>query len=317
MPEETLSLHRILQNNLQKNGSALLCEEEKRLGHLFDASEWLLGTLLPKEGPIDPSSLLIEASLRTDTSWSVYGVDSSLPENRAFLSFFGEKLSAFDRIGFTECFASSLEKRLGRPLTLYDFPEGVEKRPKDQRVLFVKNAYADLSFNGFSSLLPMARPLLRPSFRAVCDDLENGLGDYAILPLFSGGKELPAVSSLLSEYGFAIAALIRPATEEEEPPVFALLTGKPVTLGEAELFGFRFFPKKDEDTTALLSAIDRLLLSVREIATLPTATLPGYRVTVRGDEKKFVLLLTYLTLFVKDFSSLGFYSEVKKGKRSL
>lgn len=317
MPQESLSFEKIIKSNLRENGIRFLREEEKRLGHLFEAAEWILGSLLPGEGPIDPSSLFVEASLMADTPKEEYTAKSSLPENRAFLSFFGDKLSAFDRIGFTECFLSILEGRLGRPLTLYDFPEGVEKKPSDKRVLFVKNAYADLAFSGFSTLLPIARPLLRPSFRAVCDDLENELGDYAILPLFSGGKELPGVSSLLFEYGFSIVSLIRPATEEEEPPVFALLARKPLTLSEPRFFSFRFFPKAGEDATALFFALDRIGLTVKEIETIPTATLPGFRMTVMGDEKKFVFLLTYLTLFLKDFSTFGFYSEVKKGKRSL
>ncbi len=318
MPKETLSFGEIIRRNLAENGARALGEEEMRLGHLFDAAELMMARLTPSEGSFDLSPLFAEVSLLVEAPLGGQSAARSpLPENRAFLSFFAGKLSAFDRIGFTECFASTLEGRLGRPLTLYDFPEGVEKKPKNKRVLYVKNAYADLSFDGFAPLLPMARPLLRQNFRAVCDDLENELGDYAILPLLSGGKELPGVFSLLFEYGFAIASLIRPETEEEEPPVFALLARAPLLLSDAEFFGFCFFPKRGEDTTALLSAIDCFSLSVQKIETLPTATLPGYRVTVRGDEKRFVLLLTYLTLFVKDFSSFGFYGEVKKGKRSL
>ncbi len=317
MPQESLSFEGIIKNNLRENGAQLLREEEKRLGHLFDAAELMLASLTPSEGPFDPASLFAEASLLAEAPLGGQSaVHSPLSENRSFLSFFEDKLSAFDRIGFTECLLCALEGRLGHPVTLYDFPEGVKKRPQDKRVLYVKNAYADLAFDGFAPLLPMARPLLRPSFRAVCDDLEGGLGDYAILPLFSGGKEIPSVSALLFEYGFAIVSLIRPTTEEE-PPVFALIARNPLTLGDARLFGFRFFPKTDADTTALLSAIDRFSLSVKEIATLPTATLPGYRMIVEADERKFVLLLTYLTLFVKDFSTFGFYCEVKKGKRSL
>ncbi len=318
MSEETLSPWEIIQKNLAESGARILREEEMRLGQLFEVAELFLSRLLPSEGPFDLAPLFAEASLLIEAPLAQRGVPrTSLPENRAFLSFFENTLSSFDRIGFTECFLSILEERLGRPLTLYDFPEGAKKKPKDKRVLYVKNIYADLAFDGFSPLLPMAHPLLRQSFRAVCDDLENEHGDYAILPLLSGGKEISSVSSLLFEYGFAISALIRPETEEEEPPIFALLARTPLLLGDAHFFSFCFFPKRGEDTTALLSTIDRFSLSLQTIETLPTATLPGYRVTVRGDERSFVLLLSYLSLFVKDFSGFGFYGEVKKGKRGL
>lgn len=318
MSEETLSFWEIIRQNLEKNGTHAQRLEEMRLGLLFDAAELMLSRLAPNEGALDLSPLFAEASLLAELP--LEGKRSArafLPENRAFLSFFGDAISSLDRIGFAECFLLVLEERLGRPVTLGDLPEGVGEKPREKRVLYVKNAYADLAFDGFAPLLPMARPLTRQSFRAVCDDLENELGDYAILPLFSEGKEIFSVSSLLFEYGFSITALICPETKEEEPPIFALLARTPLLLGDARFFSFCFFPKRGEDTTALLSAIDCFSLSLQSMETLPTASVPGYRVTVRGDDRKFVFLLTYLTLFVKDFSSFGFYGEVKKGKRNL
>ena len=209
MRNGSLSFFDVIRDNLSENGSQLLREAEKRLGQLSEASELMLTSLADGEGPIDPASLLLEASLLADTPLEGAAIPKApLPENRALLSFLGRELRAFDRVGFTECFLSALEGRLGRPLTLCDFPEGVRKKPREERVLYVKNAHADLALHGFASLLPLARPLARPSFRAVCDDLEGEIGDYAILPLFSGGKEIPGVFSLLLEYGFSIAALV-------------------------------------------------------------------------------------------------------------
>ena len=273
--------------DLSENAVRLARDREKRYGYLSEAATALAAEL----------SLLGEG----DTPAALYAAAvSRLPA-----------LAPEDEVDFAGLFLRAAEKRAGHPLSLSDLPDGAGRPPERHRIVYVKNPISEDACTRFSALFSDAVCHSRMTLRELCDDVENGYADYAVLPLFADGAAVPSVASLLEERGLAVAATVRCPMREGEI-VYGLLSSAPVRLCPPTRFFFRYRAEGDLGAAAVLSALARFPLSVEYLDTLPVPYDEGavFRILVAGEEGALCSLLSYLLLYVPTFVGYGFYTEL-------
>lgn len=278
--------------NLAENAAAVGREVEKRTGHLSELA-YAMAAQLEKEGEVSsPFTFFPAASARLSD------VPASL-------------LSDADRARLALLLLGEAEGRLGRRFTLFDFADGAVLPPERSRTVYIENPHAEEAYRRFAAHLPSPAPLPREGFRELFDDVENGYAEYAVLPLFSDGVRIASVSRRIEEYGHAIVAVTTVPTGEGEA-VFALLSRRSVRLFPPTLY---FFSSSLEGVgvAGLLTALPILGLTLETVDPLPPSpgrSRPLFGVTVRGEERAFVLLLAYLSLFLPGYLGGGFYFEL-------
>lgn len=299
--------------NLDRNTGEFLLSREIRLGYLAEAAREAFsaacaegcGTLSECFAYSAGAFLPGEVTLPAD----------AFPDNCRELVFSAAWLAEEDRVAFSEEYLACAERRFCRPATLSDFPEGTRSRPAGGRILYVESPHAESAFSAFSSLLGQAEARHAPSFREVCNGLDGGYADYAILPLSSADLPLVSVRELIFRYGLHIASLC-PLTAGEEGVVMALLSREAVALQTPTRFRFRFSPEESGGVAPVLSAAKNCGLSVLSFDILPLSYEEGRRsahATLAGESRGFVRYLAYLTLFLPGFTGYGFYSETEGG----
>lgn len=91
--------------------------------------------------------------------------------------FFAHALSLEEQLAFCRGFLRV------RPLPFGEEPPKLSPAPASARVAFSDSAFSRAALRVFSSVLPHARPLVAPSFTAVCEELASDRADFALLPL--------------------------------------------------------------------------------------------------------------------------------------
>ncbi len=299
--------------NLREVSRRQSAEWEKRKAHLEEAARAYLAAALEGE-PTDPTALYLATEPLTRAFHTVTPHDNMLPANRDGMIEYLMDLTYTDRVALADAFLQAAADHFGRPLTLADFPEGAAPRPEGKRVCYVRGHLADRAFAPLTEALGTPSVQYRESFREVADDVENGYADYGILPLSADGAPLHSVTELIGRHGLHLVDTLRLPSEEGEGTAFALLCRSAATLSdEVDTFSFRFVPVEEEALPALLRCLSvyggRLLACNTAPLSYNTARFLC-TVTLGGDETVFCRLLSYLTLFVPGFATLGFYREL-------
>lgn len=298
-------------DNLAENALAVSRLAEKRLGHVSELAETVIGELAAAGEVGSPRALLSAASsvFSSLLSPAVPPADG-LPRHRAALSATLSSLSATDRAYLAGSVLAAAERVLGRPLAPGDFADGTVPPPEVSRLVCVRNPHTERALLRFLPLIGAPTVADRRDFTEVVDDVRGGHADYAVLPLRSGGVALGSVSAMLEEHGLAVLATVTLDTEGGEA-VFGLLGRRSVRLGPPTHFLFTS-ALADVGLSGLFAAVEALPVLIERCEPLPTpeGEDPLFRLAVRGEEAALVPFLVYLSLFVPGYIGHGFYFEL-------
>ncbi|MBO7761373.1 MAG: hypothetical protein J6T24_01095 [Clostridia bacterium] len=272
--------------DLSENAVRLSRDREKRYGYLSEAATALVMHLASLGEGESPAALYAAAA-------------ADLPA-----------LPPGDAVDFSALFLRAVEGQVGRPLTLLDLPDGARVPPGRHRIVYVESPISADACARFAALFTDAVCHTRMTLRELCDDVENGYAEYAILPLFADGAAIPSVTALLEERGLAIAATVRCPVREGEI-VYGLLSASPVLLFPPTHFFLRYRAEGETGASPVLAALAEFPLAVEYLDTLPSSYDGAvFRILVRGEEGTFLQLLSYLLLYVPTFMGYGFYTEL-------
>ncbi len=212
-----------------------------------------------------------------------------------------------DRLALARFVLGAAEARFG-PLTAEALLGGPFAPPARSRTVLIGNDPSLEAYQRFAPLLSSPVPSYRESLRALCDDVENGYADYAVLPFFAGRTPVGTVFSLIEERGLSVLATAKSLREEDALTV--ALVGREPIAKEPTSLAVRF-AGRTEDITAALSAASALGLRLLFSEVMPAAFLEGAllcRAAFTGGGK--AAFIAYLSLFAKTFTVLGLYTEL-------
>ena len=297
--------------NLSHGASAIAAGQEKRLGYLSELADALIESLV-KTGEVTSArslTVLVSQAL-AELPMGCECARTEPARNRRLWDVALAELAEGDRALFAGVFAKKCEACFGRAMSLSDFPDGTAAPPERSRTVYVRNPLSDSAYRLLSERVTAPTVAYRQGFRELCDDVENGYADYAVLPLFSGGARIGTVFSLLEDYGLHVAAVASLDGGEEEV-TFALVSREALALLEPNRFLFSLTLPED--------ALPGLTLAMRRIGVLPKrfeavplsdeAGQLTLRAAVGGDVRSLTVFLIYLSLFWPGCVGYGFYTE--------
>lgn len=192
---------------------------------------------------------------------------------------------------------------------------------ENARIVYVRNAYSDEAFDVLSQELADARVRYLSNFRECVEAVSSGNADICLLPLEErGGVRISTVSELIYRYDLRIGAVT---------PVFgydgladlkyAALTrcGRLPTLadGDDRYIELRIGFSGGTTLAELLYVAEIYGMSIYRVNTM-TFNIEGdertfYSVLLRDEPRDITALLTYLTLFVDDYTVVGVYKNIE------
>ena len=191
--------------------------------------------------------------------------------------------------------------------------------PASPKVAFLDSAFGREALRRFKAVLPHPRPLTAPSFAAVCELLEAGDAEFAMLPLEDSkeGKFLHLHEQidhleLRSAYTCDI-----PYQGENRSVTMGLIAKRYLPTGgkeDARLFSCRLFVEDPRDLTDLLIAAEVAGLSLCRLDSSPAPYGEGgifYQPVFSLTEEAQTLFEVYLNLFHPRAHVLGHYFHLK------
>ncbi len=183
------------------------------------------------------------------------------------------------------------------------------------RIAMLDNALFSAAAEQFSAAIGPFTPLMAPSFRNVCEELENETASFGILPLEDEREgRLYHFYALIDQFELHIwntCDVILPNSELAAR--FALLSRHAPPLHRVQgesILECTLFEENGETLSALLSAAESCGLSLRRIDSLPAIHGQGgffYRLVFLVGDGNATLFETYLTCFVPRSAVTGRY----------
>lgn len=278
-------------SNLADSTARIAREGVRRLGHLSELTYAAVSEIRAAGEGESPRTLFSSASLL-----GLGGVEAKTAEDRAAVvrALLGEAVALF-----------------GHPISAAELADGPRPPLGRARTVYVRNPLTDRAYAALSPLLSSPTVGHRQNFRELFDDVENGYADYAVLPLFAGGRPIGSVALLLEERALYVTATANISTEEDEV-TFALLSREPVAHRSPTRFLFRFAAEETAELAMLLEALPALGLSLLQLDAAPLPYEGGgmsCRLLLAGED--FAPILVYLALYAPSFTSYGFYIELQ------
>ena len=222
-----------------------------------------------------------------------------------------------DRVLLTELYLLMLEKT-GHPLTERDFLPGVKG---DETFTYVRNVLSDEAYDVFSQDFDDPKVRYSKSFKDAAAAISKGELTYCLLPLEErGGARLHTVSELIFRNDFKINSVTPVFGTDGNADMKYALVSKSFTVPEREedddmYLEIRLGIDPDAPISELFGAVDRFGMSVYRVNTL-TFDSEGERetylsVVIKGGEGDFTSILTYMTLFLRDYVPVGIYKNLE------
>ncbi len=315
IPELEGSNTEIVLSNLAELEAELEALIEKRLAHLCELSDAMLGD--GEDIDIVKSIILSVRSEGNADSGNV------IDENRPAADAIFGKLSLLERlILFKEVFGRYNDK-IVLPL-LYRESHAEVSSAASERIAYLKNSYNDAAYMQFSTLLSSPRAAYFGSITDVCDSVYRGECEYCILPIeTSADGKLLSFYELILKYGFKINAVFDLYSDGGKEYTRYALLGRLFVLRDTSLRSkarnryFEFvIPENDGMSTEdLLTAASFCSLKLRRIDTLNLRGDKGTRSTyfcpvLRADGSDLKTFLAFLAVDCPDFVPVGLYMQI-------
>lgn len=291
---------------------------EQRLLELYDIAESALD-LAESVSDVGLSVFELLGTVSEGLDFGGYPVsDTVRPEDVAPLSVALGALGNMDKYFFCDLFVKGAKKR-GLTLGESDFlPVGVG----EESFTYVRNSLSDEAYDVFSQDLTSPRVIgYARSLRECVDAVIRGECRFCLLPFEErGGVRLPTVSELIYRNDLKVNAVTPVFGYDGNADLkYALVSGS-FTEQRADATDDRYLEIRldageNSSLTDVLSAAAYFDMSVFGVNTATNNTegesSSYFSVVLREGRAGFTGLLTYLTLFVPEYTTVGVYKNLE------
>lgn len=178
------------------------------------------------------------------------------------------------------------------------------------RIAYVANSYTEQAFMELKGMVKQRRVAYFHHFEDVCQEVNNGLCEYGILPVESTAEGLMAgLFRLIELYDLRICALCRIPTANNGYTSFALVRKTlPVVYPQPlHYLDFLYSPASPDDVGALISVAALCGHTVLHTATYMGNDSEIFRLRLGVNSGSLYPFLLYLSLFCTDITPIGIY----------
>lgn len=318
MAEDSIfSVHEAILSNMKKLSERQSVLEELRLYELYDVARAMVMTSaqLAEDG-LDTPEILSLLSESLDLGEYPLSAETA-PDFRSLVQKNHLSLKQCDRIALTELYLS-LSKRADRAITERDFLPGTAS---GETFTYVRNSLSDEAYDVFSQDFDDPKVRYSKSFKDAATAVSLGEVTYCLLPLEErGGARLHTVSELIFRNDFKINAVIPVFGADGNADMKYAMVSRSFTVPERRAdddmyLEIRLSVGTESSLSELFCAVDVFGMSVYRVNTLTFDT-EGEReaylsVVIKGGEGDFTPILTYMTLFLRDFVPVGIYKNLE------
>ena len=318
MAEDTIfSIHSAILSNLKKLSLEQSVLEELRVYELHDVALAMaeVSAQLSRDG-LDVCEILLLLSESLDLG--EYSVSDNIPS--LFRRIVEQKhldIPKGDRASLTELYLMQC-RECSLEVVESDFLPGSQG---PQTFTYVRNSFSDEAYDVFSQDFDDPKVRYSQNFKDAAAAVSSGEVTYCLLPLEErGGVRLHTVSELIFRNDFKINAVIPVFGPDGNADMKYALVSKNFAVPEREedddmYLEIRLGVSGDAPTSEIFCAVDYFGMSVYRVNTLTFDT-EGERetylsVVIKGGESDFAPILTYMTLFLRDFVPVGIYKNLE------
>ena len=243
--------------------------------------------------------------------------EDTTPEHRTRVAKGVSALSRTDKVIFTEVYVEKLAE-LGILLTERDFLLSSEEA---ETFTYVRNSFSDEAYDVFSQDFTDPKVRYSASFRDCAQSVVNGEVAYCLFPLEEkGGVRLPTVSEIIFRNDFKINSVIPVFGPDGNADMkYALVSKKftvPVRMKDDDLYlEMRIGATGNSTLAEVFGAVDYFGMNVYRVNTVTFDTEGEeetyFSVVIKDLGNSFAPLLTYFTLFLRDFVPVGIYKNLE------
>ena len=243
--------------------------------------------------------------------------DYNTDEHRPIVSKSIGALKNTDRAYLTELYLKALSDG-GRALNESDFLPPVRM---PETFTYVRNSFSDEAYDVFSQDFRDPTVRYSPSFRECAAAVSKGEVTYCLLPLEEkGGARLPTVSEIIFRNDFKINSVIPVFGSDGNADMKYALVSRSFTVpkrgrDDDGYLEIRIGQDTDLSLSEVLFAVEYFGMSVYRVNTVTFDTEGEsetyFSLVIKDMGQAFTSLLTYLTLFIRDFVPVGIYKNLE------
>ena len=318
MAEDTLfSVNEAIISNLKRLSKEQSILEELRAYELYDVARAMadITSELRDEG-LDVYEILslLSESLELD----YYPIsDENTVTFRPLVEKSRLAAASVDRNLLTELYLGICNES-SHPLTERDFLPGAETT---ETFTYVRNRFSDEAYDVFSQDFYDPKVRYSPNFKDAAASVSSGEIGYCLLPLEErGGVRLHTVSEIIFRNDFKINSVIPVFGPDANADLKYALVSKsfsvPKRLADDDVYlEIRVEQSTDSRLFELFAAVEHFGMSVYRVNTLTFDTEDDreiyFSVVIKGGCGDFCSILTYMTLFLRDFVPVGIYKNLE------
>ena len=318
MAEDSIfSIHEAVLSNLKRLSCEQSILEQLRTYELYGVAEDMvaLSRELTEEG-LDINEIL--SLLSENLSLDDYPLSDETQESfRSLIKNTHRSVSRTDRTLLTELYLL-LALKSGLSLTERDF---LPTADGEETFTYVRNSFSDEAYDVFSQDFSDPKVRYSPTFKEAARAVSAGEVTYCLLPLEEkGGVRLHTVSELIFRNDFRINSVIPVFGPDGNADLKYALVSKSFTVPKREedddlYLEIRLGMSSDSLLADVFGAVDYFGMSVYRVNTV---TFDGdedaetyFSVVIKSASRDFSPILTYMTLFLRDFVPVGIYKNLE------
>lgn len=264
-------------------------------------------------GIYESLSTLAETLDLGEYSLSEYNTDL----HRHFISKSISTLKNTDKTYLVELYLASLKEE-GRALSERDF---LPTDTMPETFTYVRNSFSDEAYDVFSQDFTDPKVRYSPSFKDLAAVVAKGEVTYGLFPLEEkGGARLPTVSEIIFRNDFKINSVIPVFGPDGNADMKYALVSRSFTVpkrgkDDDGYLEIRIGADSDLSLSEVLYAVEYFGMSVYRVNTVTFAQEEDsetyFSLVIKDMGNSFSPLLTYLTLFIRDFVPVGIYKNLE------
>lgn len=309
------SVHDAVVSNLDRLAGEYSTLSEQRLLELYDVADAMAQTSVQLlDDGLDAYEML--SVLSESLTFGEYPIsDDASEDNVHLVAKELDSLSRSDRTLFTELYNGRLTS-LGRALTERDFLPSLSG---DESFTYVRNSLSDEAYDVFSQDFDDPKIKYSPSLKECARAVTAGEATYCLLPLEErGGVRLHTVSEIIFRNDFKINSVIPVFGQDGNADMKYALVSRGFTVpdrAEDDDVYLEIRLGSDSSLSEVFTAVDYFGMSIYRVNTLTFdtegETETYFSVVIKDGSDGLVPLLSYFSLFLRDFVPVGIYKNLE------
>ena len=301
-------------DELSLMGSVLAERRICELYEIADVSARIVYEMLNGGFGIYEALSLIGAEL-TDGEHKIH--KEHLPENFEMLLFYAKAFSVFDKASFARLLLAGISER-GAVVSERDF---FEKEQREESIAYVKSQLANEAYDVFADSFKEPRLKYVSDIKEAVSLVTRAEAGYAILPLEEkGGARLSSITEILYRSELKINSVTPVFGALGNADMKYALVSPSVSLPAMEEGDDRYLELRIPATdtfkfSELVSVAESLGIELYRVNTISfdgeDGSFPYFSLVLKREASDFTEMLTYLTLFVSDYTSVGIYKNLE------